>query len=91
VPGAEITVGLVEIDAGMSNPVHYHPNCEEVLHLLEGSLDHRIGDDVVSITGGDTIHVPQGIVHGATNTGTTTARMLVAYPTGQREMVVVDS
>ncbi len=90
VPGAQITMGLVEIDAGQSNPLHYHPNCDEALHLLEGRLDHRIGDDVVSIGPGDTIHVPQGVLHRATNTGTQTARMVVAYPTGTREMVVVE-
>jgi len=91
VPGAEITVGLVEIDAGESNPLHYHPNCEEALYLFEGTLDHRIGADVVSIGPGDTIHVPTGVHHQATNTGDVTARMIVAYPTGTREMVVVES
>lgn len=90
VPGANITVGIVEIDAGMSNPLHVHPNCEEVLHLLAGTLDHRIGADVVSIDPGDTIHVPLGVPHRATNTGSETARMIVAYPTGTREMVVVE-
>jgi quercetin dioxygenase-like cupin family protein len=91
VPGAEITVGLVEIAPGMNNPLHFHPNCEEVLHLLEGQLDHRIGDDVLSLTAGSTIHVPRGVLHQATNTGADVARMVVAYPTGHREMVVVEA
>lgn len=89
-PGAAITVGRVHIQPGAHNPLHYHPNADEVLHLLEGQLDHRIGDEVVSITAGDTIHVPQGTLHQAVNTGSTVARMIVAYPTGHREMVVVD-
>lgn len=91
VPGAGITVGLVEIGPGLSNPLHFHPNAEEVLHLLEGSLDHRIGDGMVSLVPGTTIHVPQGVHHQATNTGTTPARMVVTYPTGSREMVVVEA
>lgn len=89
VPGAGITVGVVEIDAGASNPLHYHPNCEEALHLIEGSLDHRVGDRTVALGAGDTLHVPTGVHHQATNTGNVVARMVVAYPTGHREMVVV--
>ena len=90
VPGAEITVGRVTINAGARNPLHYHPNTEEVLHLLAGQLDHRIGDETVSITAGDTIHVPKGVVHQGINTGSVDAHMIVAYPTGHREMVVCE-
>ena len=90
VPGATITLGVVEINAGAQNPLHYHPNCEEVLHLLSGQLDHRIGDEIVHMHAGDTIHVPTGVHHQGVNPGDTVARMVVAYPTGHREMVVVD-
>ena len=90
VPGAEITVGRVEINAGARNPLHYHPNTEEVLYLLTGQLNHRIGDETVSIAAGDTIHVPRGVVHQGINTGSTVARMIVAYPVGRREMVVCE-
>jgi quercetin dioxygenase-like cupin family protein len=84
-------MGLVEIDAGASNPLHFHPNCDEALHLLEGQLDHRVGERVVSMTVGDTIHVPVRVPHQATNTGSSTARMVIAYNTGRREMVVVET
>jgi mannose-6-phosphate isomerase-like protein (cupin superfamily) len=35
-PGAEQTVGLATILPGKQNPVHYHPNCEEVLYVISG-------------------------------------------------------
>jgi hypothetical protein len=31
-PGSAQTVGLAPILHGKANPVHYHPNCEEVLY-----------------------------------------------------------
>ena len=57
--------------------------------LLEGQLDHRIGEEMVALVAGSTIHVPRGVHHRATNTGTVPARMIVSYPTGRREMVIV--
>lgn len=90
VPAARITTGYVQILAGRNNPLHYHPNAEEVLHLIEGELDHRVGDDHFRLTAGSTLHVPQGVIHNAHNVGAVTARMLVSYPTGERQMVVVD-
>src|SRR5215468_10487668 len=35
-PGSEQTLGLATILPGKQNPVHYHPNCEEVLYVISG-------------------------------------------------------
>src|SRR6266542_1755146 len=35
-PGAAQTVGLATIYPGKRNPVHFHPNCEEVLYVISG-------------------------------------------------------
>ena len=48
------------------------------LTVIAGELDHRIGDDTVSLTAGGTIHVPTGVVHQGINTGSTVAEMIVA-------------
>jgi quercetin dioxygenase-like cupin family protein len=87
---ANVTFGYVEINAGKNNPLHYHPNSDEVLHLLQGELHHRIGDEIIHIKAGDTIFVPQGVRHNAVNKGTVTARMFVTYPTGYREIVLLE-
>jgi quercetin dioxygenase-like cupin family protein len=83
-PGSDQTLGYVEIDAGHKNYRHSHPNCEEVLFLLQGSLDHRVGDEKIHLEPGDTLVIPTGIVHEATNTSGSVARIIVAYPTGHR-------
>ena len=42
--GAEQTIGLAVFDAGKSNVEHTHPNCEEVVYVLEGEVEHTLGD-----------------------------------------------
>ena len=64
---------------GGKNPLHIHPNCEEVLHLLEGSINHIVEDDEGKLVDykmetGDTCVVPRGKKHQAINTGSSEAR-----------------
>lgn len=84
----EMTFGKVVINSGCSNPKHWHPNSEEVLHLLAGELEHYVGDQAYRLHPGDTIIIPRGVRHYATARGDEDAVMLVAYPTPQREMRV---
>jgi quercetin dioxygenase-like cupin family protein len=90
VAGADITVGWVEIDVGQKNALHLHPNSEEVLVLIEGELDHTIGDEMHRLTPGSAICVPANVPHDGRNIGNTTARMLVSYPTGNRQVVFLE-
>lgn len=80
---AEITVGQVVIEPGEKNPRHSH-DCDEVLFLYEGELEHSYGDEVHVMKPGDAIRVPKDIPHDARNTGTVPARMVIAYPTPHR-------
>lgn len=85
-----LTFGYVEIAPGKKNPRHLHPNTDEVLYVLEGRLQHSLGDELFEITVGDAIYIPAGMPHDARNDGAVTACMLVAYATGKREMVLCD-
>lgn len=86
---AEMTMGIVQIEANQSNPVHLHPNCTEYLHVLSGTLEHRIGDRWVTLKPGDTIRIPPGVVHAARATDEA-CRVVVVFDTGKRQMVVVE-
>lgn len=83
--GSELTLGRVVIKAGQSNPRHCHDGCEEVLYLLRGQLHHTFGDESVEMKAGDTLTIPQGVMHNATNTGEVDADMIVAYSSGTRD------
>ncbi|MCX7015634.1 MAG: cupin domain-containing protein [Candidatus Sumerlaeota bacterium] len=79
-----VTVGLVTIRRGRSNPRHSHPNSEEVLHLLQGRLEHTFGAERAILEPGDTIVIAPGAPHNARSIGDQDAEMVVAYPTGDR-------
>jgi quercetin dioxygenase-like cupin family protein len=91
VPNANITFGYVEIESGRKNPRHVHPNSDEVLYLLEGELEHSVGDELFHLTPGMAIFIPQGAEHDALSSGAQTARMVVAYPTGDRQAVMLET
>ncbi len=85
---AQQTFGYVRIEPGVKNPRHLHPNSDEVLLLLEGELQHSLGEESHQLLPGMAIHIPQGVEHDARNTGAVTARMVVAYPTSDRRVVM---
>ena len=89
-PGAEQTLGYVEIAPGQKNPLHAHPNCEELLYLIEGELDHSLEGEVYRMQPGQAIRVPAGAQHDARNVGTTTARMVIIYSDPARQMVTYE-
>lgn len=80
-----LTFGKVTIYPGEKNSEHFHSNCDEALYLLSGTLEHTIGDEKVTLTDGDLIHIPRGERHQATNPGEEEAIAVIAYDTGERE------
>ena len=82
-----LTVGKCFIDPGQQNPVHHHPNCDEVLSVIRGRIRHRVGDDYVEMTAGDTISIPKGSVHNATNIGDEQCELLICFDTASRQVV----
>jgi quercetin dioxygenase-like cupin family protein len=84
---ATLTVGRCNIEPGQANPRHYHPNCDEVLHVLEGTIEHSAGDEIVPMGPGDTISIPAGTVHNARNVGDTTAVFVISFSSADRQVI----
>ena len=86
-PGALQTLGLSTIEPGKQNPLHYHPNCEELLYVLSGEGRHRIGSEFVDVRPGTTVRIPTGVLHNLANTGTETLTCLISFSSGDRQTV----
>jgi Uncharacterized conserved protein, contains double-stranded beta-helix domain len=80
-----MTFGRVTIKAGQSNPRHRHPNCDEILHLLSGRLEHSLGDEKFVMEPGDTISIPTGVWHNARALGDADAEMAICFSSADRE------
>ena len=80
-----LTTGKCEINPGCQNPMHSHPNCSEVLHVLQGAISHTISDgECVQMNPGDTISIPPNIAHNAKNTGNTKAVLFICFSSPER-------
>jgi quercetin dioxygenase-like cupin family protein len=89
-PGALQTLGQCEIAPGRRNPVHYHPNCEEVLTMLSGVGRHRLGDEFVELRAGMTIRIPANVQHNMENIGVEPIACLIVFSTGDRQTVFLE-
>jgi quercetin dioxygenase-like cupin family protein len=83
----KLTVGWCVLEPGKANGRHYHPNCEEVLIVIEGEIVHSWNADHACMNEGDAIVVPAGVVHNATNVGERDARLLICFSSATRETV----
>lgn len=83
----KLTVGRCYIRPGEQNPRHYHPNCDEVLHVLQGTIVHSIDDETFEMGPGDTVSIPSGAVHNARNVGPDEAIFVIVFSTPDREVV----
>ena len=84
---AEMTVGIAVFDAGKGNAEHIHPECEEVVYVLEGEVEHTLGDQSTRLRRGDMIVVPRGIAHRLEAAGEGAARALILFSSPDRQFV----
>ena len=83
-----ITLGRVTLKPGQSNPPHHHPNCEEVLVVISGEIEHSLPEGgSARLRKGDCIVLPEGRSHQANNVGEKEAMMIVAYNSAERLMI----
>jgi quercetin dioxygenase-like cupin family protein/type 1 glutamine amidotransferase len=79
-----ITVGVATINVGKENPRHRHPNCDEILHVIQGHILNRVGDKEYEMHAGDTVTIPEGAWHNARNIGTEDAVLSITYSSPDR-------
>ena len=83
-PGAETTVGLATFGPGKSNAEHIHPNCEEVVYVLDGEVVHTLGEQRTTLRAGDLIVVPRGVPHRLLNAGDAPVRAYIVFSSPDR-------
>ncbi len=84
----EMTVGRCILKPGQGNPRHYHPNCTEILVVIQGRIEHTgPGGEKVQMNEGDTVTVPPNTWHHATNIGEVEAVLFIAFSSADRQTV----
>jgi quercetin dioxygenase-like cupin family protein len=77
-PGREVIQVRVDFDPGYQAPMHTHPG-EEIIYVLEGTLEYEIGGKKVMVKAGDVLFVPAGTPHTARNLGSSNGAELATY------------
>jgi quercetin dioxygenase-like cupin family protein len=85
-----MTVGKCFIKRSCANPPHYHPNCDEVLHVVRGVIEQRVDDEYLTMSAGDTISIPTGHIHNARNIGDEEAECVIAFSSADRQTIGED-
>ena len=78
---ASITVERELVEPGTEFRHHIHPTHEDVVVLVEGTVEVTIGDEVTTVEAPATIIVPRGVRHGMANRSDKWAQLIGIVPT----------
>ncbi|HBK80065.1 MAG TPA: hypothetical protein DDZ83_10405 [Nitrospinae bacterium] len=53
---------------GKATRPHTH-GCEQMIHILEGEAQFRVGDEEKTVGAGEVVHIPVGTLHEQRNAG----------------------
>lgn len=86
-PDARMTFGTCFIKPGERNPLHAHPNCEELLYVVSGACEHRLGSEIVHLAAGDLIRIPANVPHYARALGAEPVFAIIVFSSAHRQAV----
>jgi quercetin dioxygenase-like cupin family protein len=77
--GVDCTLHYSTIEPGAGAPLHIH-EVDELITVLEGQVEGRIGEDKATVVANQTMVIPKGVAHGFTASGEGTAVALAFFP-----------
>ena len=77
--GVDCTLHYSTIEPGAGAPLHIH-EVDELITVLEGQVEGRIGEDKATVLANQTMVIPKGVAHGFTASGEGTAVTLAFFP-----------
>ena len=89
VPGREVIQVRVDLEPGVTFPMHSHPG-EEIIYVLEGAWEYQVeGKGSMTLKAGDVLFIPAGAKHGARNAGSGKGSELATYIVEKGKPLVV--
>ena len=74
-----VTMDYSLVGNGAGPPLHVHED-DELITVLDGELEVRVGDEVLKAGPDSTIAVPKGTVHGFKSVSEEQSRLIVYFP-----------
>jgi quercetin dioxygenase-like cupin family protein len=89
VPGREVIQVRVDLDPGVTFPLHSHPG-EEIIYVMEGVWEYQVeGKGAMTLKAGEVLFIPAGVKHGAKNVGSGKGSELATYIVEKGKPLVV--
>ena len=89
VPGREVIQVRVDLDPGVTFPLHSHPG-EEIIYVIAGEWEYQVeGKGAMTLKAGDVLFIPAGVNHGAKNVGSGKGAELATYIVEKGKPLVV--
>ena len=81
--GGALECALATLPYLESPPLHVHPDQDEALYVLQGTIRLQVGEAEHTLTAGDFAFIPWGIAHALINPKPAPAQALLVYtPSG---------
>ncbi len=83
---SNISLRIVEIpptDQQVGRTLHYHPDTDECIYVLEGNGRTETKNKSYNLQSGDTIVIPAGEEHRTSNTGHKLLKLLCFFPVAE--------
>jgi quercetin dioxygenase-like cupin family protein len=74
-----VSVSVLELSPGVEIPVHTHDPQLDSIYVASGRGEAYVNGTWQAVEAGDYILAPQGVEHGARNTGTEALRLFVHH------------
>jgi len=89
VRGREVIQVRVDLEPGVTFPMHSHPG-EEIIYVLGGEWEYQVeGKGTVTLNTGGVLFIPAGVEHGAKNVGNGKGSELATYIVEKGKPLVV--
>ena len=88
-PGREMIQVQVDLEPGVTFPMHSHPG-EEIIYVLAGEWEYQVeGKETVTLKTGEVLFIPAGVKHAAKNVGSGKGSELATYIVEKGKPLVV--
>ncbi len=81
---AGVSLARMTVAPDTLSELHSHPNCTEAIHVEQGTIRQRCGDEWMILEQGQTCLIPKGYSHQTQNIGAESAVLILAYSSGTR-------
>ena len=76
---------------GGGPPPHIHTREDETFYVLDGVVEFRLGDELITEGPGDYVSVPRGVVHNFHNPSDQISRLILTFTPGGMEQFFLET